>query len=162
MNNIELFIGMTILGIMIISTYFYYIGKSSTELVDKLWVGIDKKYRPLYTIMMIFATIGFLAFAYYTSTNEVENYMLVVTAVLLILIPAIFWMGPTYYSIKNNKYDFVVPMVLILTALGAISLSSLLYINKVNVITQVLFLLFTLHVTILDGTIWNLKYVNSF
>ena len=46
MNNIELFIGMTILGITIISTYFYYIGKSSTELVDKLWVGIDKKYRP--------------------------------------------------------------------------------------------------------------------
>ena len=71
-------------------------------------------------------------------------------------------MGPTYHSIKNNKYDFVVPMVLVLTALGAISLSSLLYINKVDVITQVLFLLFTLHVTILDGTIWNLKYVKSF
>tara|TARA_B100000674_G_C37964286_1_gene973742 strand:+ start:3195 stop:3689 length:495 start_codon:yes stop_codon:yes gene_type:complete len=162
MNNISLFVSMTILGVCIIGTYIHYIRKSSSDLVNKMWVGIPKKYRPIYMVMMILATIGFLSFVFYTTTSKIKNYKLVVFSVLLILVPAIFWMGSTYHSLKNNTYSWIVPMVLVLTGIGAIILSGLLYLNRVNHIIQLLFLLFTLHVTILDGYIWNYKYISLY
>ena len=158
MNNIDLIILIAILGILILSSYYYYISKSNSSINEKLWANIDKKYRSIYIVMMLAATIGFLSLVYYISNNTIENKLLFTIILMFILIPAIFWMGLTYESIKINKKSGYVSLVLLLTAFASVYMSILL--NKMNVenITQILFGFFTLHVTLLDGLIWNYKY----
>tara|TARA_B100001250_G_C19635010_1_gene715539 strand:- start:5 stop:496 length:492 start_codon:yes stop_codon:yes gene_type:complete len=158
MNNTNLIILITILGILILSSYYYFISKNNSEINEKLWANINKKYRSIYIVMMLAATIGFLSLVYYISNNKIENKLLFTIVLMFILIPAIFWMGLTYESIKINKKSGYVSLVLLLTAFASVYMSVLLNKMNVNNITQILFGLFTFHVTILDGFIWNYKY----
>jgi len=158
MNNSELIILITILGISILSSYYYFISKNNTSINEKLWVNIEKKYRSIYIAMMLAATIGFLSLVYYIINNTIENKLLFTIVLMFILIPAIFWMGLTYTSIKNNKKSGYVSFVLLLTAFASVYMSVLLNKMDVNNIIQILFGFFTLHVTLLDGIIWNYKY----
>ena len=158
MNNIDLIILITILGILILSSYYYYISKSNSDINEKLWVNIHEKYRPIYILMMLAATIGFLSLVYYISNNEIDNKLLFSVILMFILIPAIFWMGLTYESIRINKKSPYVTIVLLLTCLASVYMSVLLNQMNIDNIIQLLFSLFTIHVTLLDGIIWNYKY----
>ena len=162
MKNINLLVLSSILGVTILGSYVYYLSISSPNLREKMWVGIDKQYTKIYRFMMIMATIGFFALMYYTINNDIKDKKNFTILLLLILIPSIFWMRLTYHSLKNNNRSLIVILVLLLTALGSIGMSLFLYKNNVDDIVQKLFALFTVHVTLLDGIIWNYKYINYF
>ncbi len=162
MKNINLLVLSSILGVTILGSYVYYLSISSPNLREKMWVGIDKQYTKIYRFMMIMATIGFFALMYYTINNDIKDKQNFTILLLLILIPSIFWMGLTYNSLKKNNRSIIVSLVLLLTALGSIGMSLFLYKNKVDEIVQKLFALFTIHVTLLDGIIWNYNYIKYF
>lgn len=160
MKNIDILVLSSILGTTIVGSYVYYLSISSNSLIEKMWVGIEKQYRIIYGVMMVLATIGFLSLMYYALNNSIKEKQQFTILLMLILVPAIFWMGLTYHSLKKNNRSRDVSFVLLMTALGSIGMSLFLHKNKVDEMVQKLFALFTFHVTLLDGIIWNYKYIN--
>jgi hypothetical protein len=164
MNYLQLTI-LSILSIIVLSSYYFYLVKDSTTdyFNHPFWFGINPSIVRIFMILQIFAVIGFLiAITSWIIQPPSQGLMTgdrLFYTLILFLISAAIWPIATYY-----KIHFLVVSSLILTAIASI----LLLIGSVEESKQdirwykIIGILFLCVVSVLvDGVLWNVNYIKK-
>jgi hypothetical protein len=119
-------------GIAVIGSYVLGL-RSQAGGAAVLWGGVPESIRPVYTVSMVLAALGYFAFLYYTvirlRPDEVIIYGRFGFAIfylifLAVLLPSAFWMPLTnlYVSQSAGALWASIRLVLILVGLGSLAL----------------------------------------
>lgn len=105
MNYTILFVN-TILGLLLLYTYYFSINK--LEKPQRLWGRIHEKYRPVYTVSMLLAALGYMLMMYFLvvkvkNNNELLREILVLQ--IIVILASMLWMPLATKYIKNKNED---------------------------------------------------------
>ncbi|MBN2098815.1 MAG: hypothetical protein JW753_04380 [Dehalococcoidia bacterium] len=98
-----------------------------------LWGGVPGSLRPLYTVGMISAALGYFAFSYFIvfriGATEVRvadhlGFWIFYVVYLLILLPSAMWMPLTYAAMDRHSMGlyWIIRIVLVVVGLGSLGL----------------------------------------
>lgn len=125
--------GMNIVGgILVIGSYVQGI-RSNPANSNALWGGVPGTLKPLYTVCMLLAALGYFAFSYYVffridpDAAEIANifdFKLFLVLYGLILFPSAMWMPLTYAMLRkpSRVLWWAIRIVLFLVGLGSLGL----------------------------------------
>jgi hypothetical protein len=171
--NKEYIIIISILGSILIYSYYYYAIKNS-KIVNQLWGNITKNKNLLktYYLSMFLSFIGFLFLFYYLLTNNnftQTNINTIFISLLFIVIISMFWMPLSLYYLKNNNelIKYLILFVLFIVAFSSfILLRTLFNINdNKNKIVYILAITgmtyFFIHTFFFDFILWSYNFFNQ-
>ncbi|MFC1905278.1 hypothetical protein ACFLXL_00535 [Chloroflexota bacterium] len=161
-------------GIAVIGSYILGLG-TQTSGANALWGGISSSIRPVYSISMILAALGYFAFIYFilfrlvpakVSIAGISGFSLFYVIFLFILIPSAFWMPLTNMYIANPVPGLWIG---IRTVLALVGLSSIVLVwtllslqTKVPGIAYWLAVAgssyFAFHTAVLDAILWPVLF----
>jgi hypothetical protein len=157
-------------GIAVIGSYFLGLNAQPNG-SGALWGGVPENIRPVYTVSMLLAALGYFAFIYFilfrlapaeTLIGGRFGYSLFYAIFLMILVPSALWMPLTNVYVGNpSQLAWVgVRTVLVLVALGSVALVWALLSLQTRVPGMAYWLAvagsayFTFHTALLDAIIW--------
>ncbi len=169
--NRNYFTIISILGILLLYSYYYFINLKKSNLND-LWGGIkpNSKLYNFYIISIGLAALGFILMMYYllvgNSFNE-KDIKHIFISTLVILIASMFWMPLTLEYIKHPQpwlKTIIIIILLIVACGGYYTMLRLYWTNDTkHKISRILSILgmkyFFLHTFILDCIIWSKKLI---
>tara|TARA_X000000950_G_scaffold288558_1_gene405955 strand:+ start:2738 stop:3268 length:531 start_codon:yes stop_codon:yes gene_type:complete len=105
MNYTILFVN-TIFGLLLVYSYYFSINK--LEKPQRLWGRIHEKYRPVYTVSMLLAALGYMLMMYFLvvkvkNNNELLREILVLQ--IIVILASMLWMPLATKYIKNKNED---------------------------------------------------------
>jgi len=105
MNYTILFVN-TILGLLLLYSYYFSINK--LEKPQRLWGRIHEKYRPVYTVSMLLAALGYMLIMYFLvvkvkNNNELLREILVLQ--IIVILASMLWIPLATKYIKNKNED---------------------------------------------------------
>lgn len=170
MNKV-VFFSNTILGAILLFSYYYFIN-INPKITNKLWGSIKGLERNITIISGIVTSILYLVLIYYFSfsfkkTND-NNKLIneIITYQILLIIISMFWLPLSIEYIKNKSalLKFSIILTLFLVAIFAFMIFyKLLNIEDDKLIKKLaLFAAFMLffHTFFLDFINWNIKFFN--
>lgn len=128
-------------GIAVLGSYALGI-RRHPDTKGKVWGGVPSKLKPYYTISMLLAAVGYLAFAYFVffkiEPNEVEtmgglDFPAFYTICAVILIPSALWMPLTFSMIDGPSKT---KWCGIRTVLGLVGVASLVLLASLITLDQ--------------------------
>jgi hypothetical protein len=157
-------------GAAVIGSYIFGLNAQAGG-ASVLWGGVPESIRPIYSISMILAALGYFAFMYYIFSRltpaEVTiagtfDFSLFYVIFLVILIPSALWMPLTNMYVANPSTGiwFWVRTVLVLVGLASIALLWALLSLQTKIPGVAYWLAiagsgyFAFHTAILDAIIW--------
>ena len=164
METFQLII-LTILGLFVLISYYFYLIKDSTSgyIDHKFWFGIPPNIVKMLIIFQLFAVIGFLttiiSWIQYPPKKGIMYRNNLFYVIMLFLISASIWPVATYY-----KINWLVVLSLITTAFASILLLAGTIEEEKEDIKwyKVLGMLSLCLVTVLaDGVLWNANYIKN-
>ena len=169
--NKEYIFIISILGIILIYSYYYYV-KKNYAIVNQLWGDIikSKNILNIYYLSMFLSLIGFLFLFYYLMINNTftqNNIYHIFILLISIVIFSMFWMPLSLYYLKN-KNEII--KYLILFVLFIVALSSFLLVvtlmqipNSKNNISYILAIIgmiyFFIHTFFFDFIYWSYNFL---
>ena len=105
MNYTILFVN-TILGLLLLYSYYFLINK--LEKPQRLWGRIHEKYRPIYTVSMLIAALGYVFMLYFLGFKVKNNGKLmneILCLQIIIILASMLWMPLATKYIKNKNED---------------------------------------------------------
>lgn len=166
--NTEYIIIISILGIILLYSYYYYAQKNQNNVL-KLWGRIKGNFLYVYYASMLLSAIGFLFLFYYlfltnSLTRDQINKMFI--ALILIIAVSIIWMPLSLYYLKNKKdiYKYLIIFVLLVVSFSILYFITIL--NNVkedkNILQKKLALMgmtyFFIHCFFFDSLIWSYNF----
>jgi len=142
--NPSLLLANIIGGIFVLSSYFIYLPKMSSQ---QLWVGIPKSLQTFFLISILLAIISFIS-AFF----------------LLSHLSSIFWFGLSLFYIGASLWSIMLyhhSKLGVFIALSLTSLGALLMTFHHNRLITLLFTYLFLHCLIMDNIIWFSYFLNS-
>ena len=163
--NKEYIIIISILGVILLYSYYYYAQKSN---VMKLWGNIKGNLLIVYYLSMLLSTIGFLLLFYYliTSNKLTKNQCTqIFIALILIVFVSIFWMPLSLYYLKNKKelIKYLIILVLLIVAMSTLYLIYVLF--KIddrsieNILAKIGMIYFFIHAFFFDSLLWSYNFM---
>ena len=164
MVDVRLLLTLIFTGILVDISYLYAYYAPNSKM---LWAGISPRYRTIYAVSGIIASLALLYSIVYHCFIEVdkEDYKITL-AYLLIIIPAALWVPATFLGLKNPRYKFLSVLTLLLTSIGGILL--LIFTvqdkrdnkNPAKMAAIISLSLFVFHTTVLDLISWSPGYLS--
>lgn len=163
--NIEYIIFISILGIILLYSYYFYAQKSN---VLQLWGKIKGDLLIVYYTSMVISAIGFLLLFYYLiNSNKFtkELNMQIFISLILIVGISIFWMPLALNYLKNKKdiIKYLIILVLLIVAFSTLYLIYLLYQINDNSIENKLakagMIYFFIHAFFFDSLLWTYNFM---
>jgi len=167
-TNIFLLINLTG-GIAVLASYFIGL-RSSPDLAEGLWGGVTGNLRMFFTLSMLFAALGYLAFCYFfvfaglgLALSDSGLAFGSLSLVAIFLISAAIWMPASiqYLNTTNSLWWFLSVIVLWTTALALLALTIIVGIftpdsleSSVKYISVVGLGWISFHCLVLDACIW--------
>ena len=167
-TNIFLLINLTG-GIAVLASYFIGL-RSSPDLAEGLWGGVTGNLRMFFTLSMLFAALGYLAFCYFfvfgglgLALSDSGLALGSLSLVAIFLISAAIWMPASiqYLNTSNSLWWFLSVIVLWATALALLVLTIIVGIftpdsleSSVKYISVVGLGWISFHCLVLDACIW--------
>ena len=154
-------------GLAVIGSYILGLGPKGSG-ANALWGGTPVSIRTIYTISMVIAALGYLAFIYYLlfKLNDLSIFNYLYFIFLGILLPSIFWMPLTSLFIVNSSplIWFAVRLVLIIVGISSCILVWTLF--NLHVKESGIFywlavigsMYFAFHTAILDMILWPIFF----
>ncbi|MFO8011451.1 MAG: hypothetical protein R6T78_01265 [Dehalococcoidales bacterium] len=157
-------------GAAVLGSYFREIKRHPGKRND-IWGGVPERIKPLYTVSMLLAAVGYLAFSYFivirADPDEIEignnlGFGVFYPVYILILLPSAMWMPFTYKMLQQPSKATWIQIRLILALVGIASLALLALISMLEprepgaaywaAVTGAAF--FCIQTAVLDALIW--------
>ena len=167
MNYTILFVN-TILGLLLLYSYYFLINK--LEKPQRLWGRIHEKYRPIYTVSMLLAALGYMLMMYFLvvkvkNNNELMREILVLQ--IIVILASMLWMPLTIRYMKNKNAIIKSIVILVLFTVAIASFGNFFKVSKIIVpkkekylklisILGAFYLFF--HTFVLDFLLWNYNF----
>lgn len=159
-------------GIAVIGSYIIVLRKAGPNASDALWGGVPPAIRPVYSISMLIAALGYIAFLYLTVFKLVPaevkiagglGYGLFYAVFLLILIPSAIWMPLTNAYVGNPGTAMWVGVRVVLAIVGLASIALLWALLALKTQSSgIAYWLavagsgyFAFHTAVLDALVWS-------
>ena len=167
MNYTVLLINFILGGLLLYSYYFLYNKMRNPRI---LWGRIKEKYKNLYLLSILLATIGYLLmlnFVVFRVKNNNNKMHEILSFQIIIILASMLWMPLSirYHKNKNIIVKFLVILTLFTVAIAslgnALKVSSLIVpkkenMYKVNAVVGSLYLFF--HTFVVDFLFWNYNF----
>lgn len=145
------------------------------EIAVKAWGGVPADLRPVYTISMLAAAVGYFPFTGYLllqiQPEVLEHkgpfsFSLINWLYGIILIPSVIWMPATLYMVETPSASTWLLIRVVLAVVGLGSLGMLYVVAKLRRHGHPVFfwlallgiILFNLQTTVLDALVWTAYY----
>lgn len=164
--NTEYIIIISILGIILLYSYYYFAQKDN---VLKLWGRLKGNFLYVYYASMLLSLIGFLFLFYYlflthTLTKDQINKMFI--SLIVIITVSTMWMPLSLYYLKHKEdiYKYLIIFILLIVAF-----SILYFITVLNNVTENKYILekklalagmiyFFIHCFFFDSLMWSYNF----
>jgi FlaA1/EpsC-like NDP-sugar epimerase len=155
-------------GTAVISSYILGLNSKNNG-ANALWGGTPAFIRPIYTVSMVLAALGYFAFIYFILFKLNPNFTsfkFLYFIFLGILLPSVFWMPLTNLFLSNpgNLLWFLIRFVLILVGISSLALVWFLVslYTKETGLTYKLAIIgsiyFAFHTALLDMILWPIFF----
>jgi hypothetical protein len=161
-------------GAAVIGSYIFGLSGQAGG-ANPLWGGVPANIRPIYSVSMILAALGYFAFLYFIFFRLVPDEVLIggrfgfslfYAIFLLILIPSALWMPLTSLHVANPGTGLLVGIRVVLAVVGLASIALVwALLSLQNRGTELPYWLavvgsgyFAFHTAILDGVIWSILF----
>jgi hypothetical protein len=162
-------------GILVLGSYAHGIITHPANR-DAIWGGVPETIKPLYTLNMLFAAAGYLAFTYFimfrlnTDNAQLANlsgYKVFYIIYALILVPSALWMPLTYAALEHpgsSLYLWAVRVTLVIVGLASLALLGVLLSLHSSESSPTYWLavagsvFFCIQTAVLDAVVWTVYF----
>jgi len=162
-------------GIMVLGSYAHGIITHPANR-DAIWGGVPETIKPLYTLNMLFAAAGYLAFTYFVMFRlnpdnaqlaNLSGYKVFYIIYALILFPSALWMPLTYAALGHpgsSLYYWAVRITLAVVGLASLGLLGVLLSLHSSESSPTYWLavagsvFFCIQTAVLDGIVWSVYF----
>jgi hypothetical protein len=162
-------------GIMVLGSYAHGLITHPANR-DAIWGGVPETIKPLYTLNMLFAAAGYLAFTYFVMFRlnpdnaqlaNLSGFKVFYIIYALILFPSSLWMPLTYAALghpDSSLYYWAVRITLAIVGLASLALLGVLLSLHSSESSPTYWLavagsvFFCIQTAVLDGTVWSVYF----
>jgi hypothetical protein len=163
---------IAVLGIAIITSYYYALRDGNDYLTNKYWLGMPKNVVSWLIVLQLFAAVGFIMGIWSLSTTPPENGFLSkhdgrvgLYIIIVALVGSLIWPWATRQAMScegspNMTWVWITSISLIITGVSALVLVAGSFQDPQPVLVLG-WVLFAVVVCIVDGTGWNSVFLQK-